>query len=85
MHEFWELTIGQFKHCIDGYSNHLESEAKQTDQLNHILGQYIRTGVADVFSGSNKYPEKPQLSTTKKPKQSIESFMQMAKQQYGKK
>ena len=59
--EFWELTIGEFTRCLDGYKDLVERQNKRQDHLNHILGNYIATGV----NNPKKYPKEPYLSEDK--------------------
>lgn len=82
------MTVGQFNRAVDGYNKRLEldqkrleAQSKETDRLNHILGQYIAIGV----NNPKKYPKQPYLSNSKPKTQSPEEFRQMMKQRYGKK
>jgi hypothetical protein len=75
------MTIGQFENCLKGHAKRLENEAKQTDQLNHILGRYI----ASAHHDPAKYPRKPALQEDKVTEDTPEDFQKLAKQRYGKK
>ena len=75
------MTIGQLLNCIEGYGKRLDAEAKQTDQLNHILGEYI----AYAVNSPKKYPKKPKLQEDNKIEYSGQDIQKMAKQRYGKK
>lgn len=78
------MTIGEFKHCADGYKDRLEREARQTDMLNHILGNYIAVGV----NNPKKYPKKPTLHDSKDNKQvftSDEDYERVARIKYKRK
>lgn len=43
---------------MDGFQDKLERESRMIDQLNHILGSYVATGV----NNPKKYPKEPSLS-----------------------
>lgn len=58
--EFWELTIGEFYDCMDGYEARLEATAKLQDRLNYLLGQYV--GMAVNASDKHPYPREPFLA-----------------------
>jgi hypothetical protein len=54
--EYWELTVGEFLDCLDGY----QARLKDVDHLNHTLGYYVAIG----FNSPKKYPSKPFLEKT---------------------
>ncbi len=60
--EFWELTLGDFYDCLDGYKDRIDTEIKINDYENFLLGQYVAMGVH--ASKKHPYPKKPFLSKT---------------------
>lgn len=77
------MTVGQFSRCVEGYGKRIEQQAKQIDNLNHILGGYIATGVNDP----KKYPRKPKLADQEEVSvyKSDEEYERIARMKYGKK
>lgn len=55
---FWQLTPKQFTKHLEGNAKRTIEQRKETDMLNHILGQYIRI----AFNQPNQYPDDPQFA-----------------------
>ena len=81
---YWELTIGDFLDCIEGYRRRLQQEQELQDSVNYLLGQYISYAVNDP----KKYPKNPFLSKNTKANTdymlSPEQHELMARAKYGK-
>lgn len=70
---------------MDGYKQKVEREMQQQDQLNHILGNYIATGV----NNPKKYPKQPALSNERKSNKQVyttdEDYERIARIKYKRK
>lgn len=53
---------------MQAYNKNLENILGINDTANHLLGQYIRVAISDVFSGKNNYPKEPFIVEAEKNK-----------------